>query len=84
MRAIVTRFVSPTNHRPARVSATVGDKRIILPWDHSMGTDANHARVALSLARSLQWEGEWIPGSLPGAGMVFVCNDYKTIQTYWL
>ncbi len=72
MIAIVTKYLGPTNTLPSRVRASVPDKTIVLPWDHGVSVEGNHARVALSLARSLGWGGPWYSGSMPGPNMVFV------------
>ncbi len=46
-----TRYIGPTNYRPARVSAkhiTTG-KRVIVSWDHELDTRENHEAAALKL-----------------------------------
>jgi hypothetical protein len=45
--AVVTRFLGPTNHRGARVVATLpSGKRVTVAWDHALGERENHARAA--------------------------------------
>lgn len=72
MIAIVTKYLGPTNTLGSRVRATVANKTIVLPWDHGVSMEGNHARVALSLARSLGWNGPWYAACMSGPNMVFV------------
>lgn len=74
-QAIMTAFLAPTNHRPARVKATADAGSITVSWDHALGVDDNHKRAAMALADKLGWLGHWHGGSLPGSGFAFVCNQ---------
>lgn len=79
-RAIVTRFVGPTNFRGSRVIATVGDAKHTHSWEYGLGNgtchndvDANHAAAAKALAVKLGWDGTWIGAGMPnGTGNVYV------------
>lgn len=56
---VTTRRIAPTNTRGTRVVATaliageVTVHRLTRSWDYSLDTHANHANVALELARML-------------------------------
>lgn len=76
--AIKTKFLGPTNHRAARVSAetldTLGnDKvaRIVVDWNHACNVEQNHELAAKALAKKLNWNGQWISGGTHD-GYVFV------------
>lgn len=88
MTSIVTKFLSPTDHRGSRVSAQVSDYgsdmelysrskgrpgRLVVGWNHALNVEDNHKAVAMALAKRLEWSGEWIGADAPGsAGYVFV------------
>lgn len=47
---ITTKFLGPTNFRPARVKATSRTgSSVIVNWDYELGTDGNHKRAASAL-----------------------------------
>jgi len=68
MQAIVTKFLGPTNARPARIVATCDAKRIVVSKEY--GRDENghddHEAAAMKLANLLGWGGKWCKGGLPG------------------
>lgn len=56
-RAILTRYLGPTDTRGSRVKATAGGgSSVMVPWDHSLNADDNHAAAAAALAAKL-WGG---------------------------
>ena len=70
MKAIVTRYIPPTNERGSRVSAVAEPfrvNRIVLPWDYEKDATENHRAAALALCRKREWSGELVTGSLPDA-----------------
>lgn len=71
-QAIVTKFVSPTDKRPARVIVTADAGRLTVSWDHALGVPENHAAAARAFAEKYSWSGDWVGGTLPGNGYVFV------------
>lgn len=73
LQAIVTRYLPPTNYRPARIVVQCYAKRMVVEWDDGAGPDANHCRAAGILILALGWhERKWTYGSLPGNGFAFV------------
>lgn len=51
---IVTKFLSPTNHRGSRVKATSGSgKTLTMAWNYENDPLENHACVAATLAAEL-------------------------------
>lgn len=73
VRILVTRYHGPTNTRGSRVSARVpSGRRLTLSWDYSMGTEANHERVACELAEIMGWDPPTMAGNLPGPDRVYV------------
>lgn len=71
-QAIVTRFLGPTNTKPARVRASCDAGRLTVSWDYSMGVPENHMAAARALCAKLGWESDLDGGSVPGAGYAFV------------
>lgn len=63
-QAIETKYLSPTNHRPARIAAVAGgDRRVVIPYDHALNVEQNHAAAARVVATRLGWRGSWSGGS---------------------
>lgn len=69
MLAIQTRFIGPTNHRPARIQAHVTEsaqdgkrRRVTVSWDHALNVNANHDAAAAALITKLGWGGRWLAG----------------------
>jgi hypothetical protein len=76
MQAIVTKFLSPTNVKHARVKATCQAGSVTLSWDHALNPEANHRTAAMALVKKQDWfYGDWIGGGLPDGNMVWVCRD---------
>lgn len=71
-KAIVTRYLPPTNGKGARIAARCDAKRIVITWpgefDDVDDAPKAHEVAATELRRALGWEGEWIGGSLPPDG----------------
>lgn len=73
MQAILTKYLSPTNTRGARIKATAHAGSVVVGYDHRMNVDGNHAAAAETLVRKLGWgpeegkayEGAWVRGQLP-------------------
>lgn len=52
-RAILTKYVGPTNYKPSRIIASdEAGNRVIISRDFESDIDENHARAALLLANS--------------------------------
>lgn len=50
---ILTKYLGPTNTRGSRVKATSGSGvSVVLPWDHELDSDQNHAAAAMALCAS--------------------------------
>lgn len=54
-QAIVTRYAGPTDSSGSRVIASCEAKRIMVPWDHALDAQQNHAAAALQLMDRLGW-----------------------------
>jgi hypothetical protein len=79
MQAIITKYLSPTNHRGPRVKATATSGTVTVPWDHALGIGENHDAAARALVKKLGWDnpsyGILVKGGLPdstGNAYVFV------------
>ena len=64
--AIVTTFHGQTSHRPNRVSvrrADGGGPRLVISWNHDIGTMANHAAAVMEYVTMMNWGGTWAVGA---------------------
>ena len=55
-QSIETKYLPPTNHRGARVSARCDIKRVEIPWEYELNAAENHALAACALAKTLGWD----------------------------
>ena len=69
MQAILTRFLSPTNFRNARIVAICAAKRVTVPYDHALTCEENQRAAAQALRALLGWSeqyyGAMVTGQLP-------------------
>lgn len=71
MKAIVTRYLGPTNHRGSRIKATVeGARPLTIPYDSGSGNP--HRDAAEALRDRQGWSGALVEGALPNGDKVFV------------
>lgn len=85
MQTIHTRYLPPTNTKPARFVArpSHGQLKVIysqhvLEGLGAQGNDACHVMAAQKLLKRLMWNGRWIGGdSSDRRGMTFICMDDK-------
>lgn len=91
MQAIQTYYLAPTNHRDGRIVAKCGAGKVTLNWIGNLGIDENHLRAAKAMAIKLNWDGDWVGGTLPDGSMVWVNShkvspqfsvEYDAIRTY--
>lgn len=79
-QAITTKYIGPSNTRPARISVkSASGHRIIATWDDNVNETQNHAIAAEILIRKLGWYGEWFAGGL-GKGNVYVMREFNSGQ----
>lgn len=80
MQAIVTKFLGPTNHRGARVTARSETLRLTVPWDDALDVEKNHAAAAAAFAHAHGWHGSWVGGGLPDTtGNAYVRASHEDI-----
>lgn len=74
MKAILTRYVGPTNFKGARIIAEDGDgNRITIPYRHELSSENAHHAAAEALCTKMNWQGKLIGGGLKnGYAWVFV------------
>ena len=77
-QAITTKFHCPTNHSGSRISAHCDAGRLVLPWDHALNPDGNHAMAVRALLAKLTWSGRWVQGHTHDGTSVWVdANSVK-------
>ena len=75
-KAIVTKYLPPTNYKGARIKATSTDGSVTLSYDYEVSAERNHLDAAESLALTYWNEHlDLIGGERPdGKGFCFVQN----------
>lgn len=72
MKAIVTKYLGPTNSRGSRIKASAeGVKSITISYDHALNIDDLYRKAAQALADKYQWKGKLVAGQLPDGRCVF-------------
>jgi hypothetical protein len=76
-QAIITKYLAPTNTKPARVKATAPNAgaSLTIPWNHASTSDSNHGCAATFLAARLNWTGSSIMGSIEDGKVVHIFID---------
>ena len=74
MKAILTRFICPTDTRGSRYSAFDLDRnRVVVEADHALDSGENHRRAAEALCAKMGWKGKLASGATrEGFAFVFV------------
>ena len=77
MKAIVTKYIGPSNTRGSRIKARAeGVKPLTIPYPHELSGTAVHAAAALALCRRMGWAGTLVSGGMPDlSGEVFCFLD---------
>ena len=75
MKAILTKYIGPSNTRGSRIKAFDSDgNSVTVPYDHALDSDANHNLAAKSLRDKMNWKGKLI-GGWTADGMAYVFDD---------
>jgi hypothetical protein len=72
MQAIVTKYIPPTNHRPARIKAAAMAGSVTIAYDHALDHDEPFRKAAQALCDKFGWDWQMIGGGLPDGSMVWV------------
>jgi hypothetical protein len=78
LQGVVTTYLGPTNHKPARIVArTASGLTRTEPYDHNLTPEQAHRVVAMALIGKLGWGPEtpgrrWVQGAMPH-GYAFCC-----------
>ncbi len=90
MKAILTRYLGPTDYRGSRIVATAeGGRnydtgrdtphRLTIPYDYA-ANDGGHRAAAYALRDRLGWTGEMVGGTLPNGDQAWVFgHDGETV-----
>lgn len=77
MKSITTKYHGATNFKPSKFTATDGDNRVTVSYDHELDADGNHRAAAIALCKKLDWHGKLAQGSTK-QGCVFVFVDVQS------
>lgn len=76
MKAILTKYHSPTNTKGSRISAHAeGVKSIYRSFDYTVNQEDLYKNVAIELCKIYDWPTDLLSGSLPNGDVVFVFKD---------
>ena len=79
MKAIVTKYIGPTNSRGTRIIASDEDgNRIIIGYPYELSGIAAHAKAARALCDKMKWDGKLIGGAMKN-GYAFVFSDSSEV-----
>ena len=68
MRAIVTKYIGPSNVKGPRVKAIeIYGKYVMSSWRDEWDTDRNHREACRDLCQRLGWKGHMVTGYIKGA-----------------
>jgi len=63
MKAILTRYIGPTNTKGGRIKADDGDgNTLTIPYDDSLNSSEVHAKAAKALCEKMGWDLNLIGG----------------------
>lgn len=72
MKAILTKYLGPTNYRGARIKAYDSDgNSATIPFPYELNTEGRHRKAAEALLDKMGWEGN-LAGGHTKEGMAFV------------
>jgi len=76
VQAIVTKYLGQTNHKPSRMVAKAEAARIVVPYDHGLNAQGNHAAAAAAYIAHMMWGtfDKWRGGQIPDGSYVWVCD----------
>lgn len=76
MQAIQTKYIAPTNTKPARIKATVQAGSVTLSWEYGLDVEENHKAACVALRERLGWVGQYytdmVGGQLPDGTYAWV------------
>lgn len=75
MKAIITKYIGPSNCRGSRIKATDTEhNQITISYDDSLNSDQAHMKAAIALCGKMKWPANLIGGGVKD-GYVFVFAD---------
>jgi hypothetical protein len=75
MKAIITKYIGPTDTKGSRIKASDEDGHsITISYPHELSGEAVHRKAAEALCQKMNWKGTMVSGSLRNA-YVFVFVD---------
>ena len=67
-KAILTRYLGPTDYRDSRIKAHCDGGSVTISFDYDLDASENHAKAARALIEKLGWDdrpGRWVRGGFP-------------------
>ena len=80
MKAIITKYLGPTDTKGSRIKADDGDgNTITISYPHELSGEDVHRKAAEALCDKMGWTGELIGGAIKN-GYAFVFSDPAPIR----
>jgi hypothetical protein len=80
MQAIQSKFIGPTNTRPARIKATCAAGSITISHPQDLSGQAAHRQAAQALLDKLHWGYKILGGNLPDGNYCFVLDSPHNLE----
>ncbi len=77
MKAIITKYIGPTNIKCSRIKATAEHHSVTISYDYDFDTEGAHKKAAEALKAKMGWQGNLIAGGTID-GYVFVFEPVAT------
>ena len=77
MKAIIVKYLGPTDTKGSRWKASCDGGSRTVPYDHALDSDKNATAAAVALCQHMNWHGSTIigPGQGPNGDYVFLFAD---------
>jgi len=65
MKAILTKYLGPTNFKGARIKAYDGDgNSITISFDYGLNSEDRHKKAAVALCEKMDWSADLVGGGI--------------------
>ena len=77
MKAILTKYLGPTNNRGSRVKAyDECGNQVTVSWNFELGVEENHQAAAQAFVQKMGWKWQDLIGGSIKEGFAFIFNPY--------
>lgn len=80
MQAIQTKWLSPTDTKPARIKAACAAGSVTVSHPQELSGQAAHRAAAQALCKKLRWDYKLLGGNLPNGNYCFVIDHPHNLE----